>query len=75
MLLCPTSGRSTCSAVTPEDPVSLHEQLLMRFEIVSLTNFEAGGMFPQATSILPPTNSAVWSWVIDRVWTAPFAQL
>lgn len=47
----------------------------MRFEIVSLTNFEAGGMFPQATSILPPTNSAVWSWVIDRVWTAPFAQL
>lgn len=66
------------SAVAPEDTVSLHEQLLLRLEInISLASFKAGSMFHQAISVLPSTNSAVWSWVIDssRVWTTLFAQL
>lgn len=39
-LMCPTPGRPTYSAVSPEGPVSLHEQLLLRFEInISLASF------------------------------------
>lgn len=47
-------------AVAPEDAASLHEQLLLRFEInITLASFKAGGMSRQARSVLPPTNSGV----------------